>query len=214
MPISNAQITTAEVVIVGSMDSGGVNIVPTINILHFRRIVTTPEADKIALEAAFGSAFLSPIKACLNNRWTWTHTRVRWMNDVEDPYREFEVGTVGTVAGDSLPSDKCVFLLKRTGVRGKAFRGSMFLGPVSEADTTAQGDVLNAAALARFRSVADLLDQSITDSEGNIWDPSLLVRKISQLKTNPTTVETRKITQVLVNQRISSQKRRRTASKY
>lgn len=215
MPIPASQISLAEIVVVGRMAASGVDTVPTINVFHYMRTNTSQTPSKIELDAAFDNNILDQLQLCLNNRWTHVLTRVRWVNDALDPYADSVGGGLGLVAGDSLPSDKCVYLMLRTGLRGKEFRGAKFIGPVSEADTTDEGDVLNAAGLARFQALATAINQDILTVAGITWSPCVFTRKGSQIRTNPTTIAAmNRLETVLVNQRLSTQERRRTASKY
>lgn len=214
MPIPDNQITVAEIVVEGRIAASGVDTVQTINVFHYKRQTMSIPATKSGLDAAFDNNILDELQLCMNVRWTHVKTRVRWLNDAEDPYTDFAGGGLGQNAGDSMTSDKCVYMLLRTEKRGKIYRGAKFFGPLSEGDTTTLGDVLNAAAITRFTALKTAMYADILDANGVTWSPSLFTRKGSQIKTNPTTVITNRLSEVILNQRITGLKRRRTKSKY
>lgn len=215
MPLADAAKIHVEAVVCGLMTAAGGISVPTINVFNFRRTTFVNVFSKGAFEAAFHTNIMAVIKAALNIRWTHTMTRVRCLNDADDPYQDTVYSGAGVITGDSLPSDQSAYLLLRTALRGRAARGNKHLGPMSESDTTTTSDIFNAGALTRLAAIGTALVAGFTTGAPVVtYVPCVISRKNSQLKTNPTTVVANDIIQVLVNKRVGSMKRRKITSVY
>lgn len=215
MPIPANQITVAEIVVKGQIPSGGSNAINTVTIFHYRRQGVAVAPSKTALEAAFTAGPVVQLGLLLSARWAASMHDVRWLNDAEDPYLSIVATEVGAVTGDRLSSDIAAFILLRTGLRGRTFKGGKHLGPMSESDvTTTNEDIWNAGTLTRIGNLATALLAPLTDSTGNIWNLTLVSRKLSQLKTNPTTVIANDVTQILGNKRVGTLLRRKVKSVY
>jgi hypothetical protein len=212
MPISPVLISTVEVVMKGVIASAGSTAVNTAFVFHYTRGSTSPVLSKAAFHTAFVAAVEPSLLAATNARWSQTINDVRWLDDALDQYQSFTRTGVGAIATDSLPTDAAVYCLCRTGLRGRSYRGSKHFAPASEVDTT--GDVLVAPGLTRWQAVAAAVAVPVVDGNGNTWLPSVFSRLLSQVRTNPTTVITNPITQVLLNERIGSMNRRKAASVY
>jgi len=215
MPIPLNQVTTAEIVVRGLIASGGSNAVNTNFVFHYRRTAVAVNPTKIALHNAFQLGPMIPIAAALNVGWSAALNDIRWVNDAQDQYVSFANASVGAIAGDRLSTVAAVYLLFRTGLRGRAYRGSKHLGPFSESDVTAANeDLLNAAAQVRILAINTALATPLVDATGNTWNFTLLSRSLSQLTLNPTTVTVNDITQLLFNKRVGTMRRRQAASVY
>jgi len=215
MPISPSLITVAEIVLRGLISSGGSNAIKTANVFHYRRLATAVDPSKTALEAAFTAGPAAAIAAALNVDWEASIHDVRWLNDATDQYTSVVATEVGAIAGDRLSSHLSAFLLFRTGLRGRNFKGSKHLGPFSESDiTTADEDLWNAGCLTRLAAINTALAATLTDGTGNQWKLTLLSKNLSQTKTNPTTIVVNDVTSLLVNKRVGSLLSRKAASVY
>ena len=215
MPIPLNQVTQAEVVMRGVATAGGSNAAKINFVFHYRRIAVALNPSKVALEAAFNAGPAAAILLALNARYTQSQTDIRWLNDAEDPYLSVARAGAGAVAGDSLATSVAAYLLFRTALRGRFFRGSKHLGPMSEADvTTANDDIWNAAALARLAAVNTALATPLVDVTPNTWNLCVLSRTNSVLTTNPTTVVTNDVTQLLINKRVGTENNRKVKSTY
>src|SRR6185295_6259997 len=139
---------------------------------------------------------------------------VRYVNDALDAPTEFSNADEGAITGDRLASFATAYLLMRTAVRGRSYRGSKHLGPFSETDVThATGcDIFNAGAVTRLTTICTAIQAGFTDSTGNIWVPCILSRKNSQLTENPTIVVTNDVIQTVPNKRVGSEVRRKAPS--
>jgi len=215
MPIPLNQVTTAEIVLRGTIASGGSGAVTTNFVFHYRRTAVAVNPTKTALNTAFQAGPVVPLAAALNVGWSASINDVRWVNDAQDQYVSFANPAVGAIAGDRLSTVASVYLLFRTGLRGRAFRGSKHLGPFSESDVTAANeDLLNAAAQGRVGAINAALATPLVDATGNTWNFTLLSRSLSQLTLNPTTVTVNDITQFLFNKRVGTMRRRQAPSSY
>jgi len=212
MPIPLNQVRVAEIVLRGQIAAGGSDAINTAFVFHYRRNTVSVDPSKTALNTAFTAGPVVPIAAALNVSWEASLHDIRWVNDAEDPYLSVTATEVGAIAGDRLPSDDAVFLLFRTALRGRRFKGGKHLAPFSESDIG--NDILNAGAVTRCNAICTALGTPLTDSTGNTWNFTILSRFLSQLRTNPTTVVANDVTQLLVNQRIGTMLNRKVRSVY
>jgi hypothetical protein len=215
MPIPANQVTHVEIKIAGLIASGGSNTKNTFTTFHFRRTSTINPIDKAHVDTAFQAAIVAKILLALNNRWGQLNNRLRWLNDALDPELVVTHANPGAVAGDGMPSVNYVFSLMWSGLRGGSYRSNYKLGPLSESNTTAgTDDILNAGAITLFGNVGTAVLAGFTDADGNIWVPSVVSRRLSQFRVNPTTVISNDCIQVKVNKRIGRLKQREPASVY
>jgi len=208
MPISPALIRVAEIGILGTSATGGSSVTPSINIFHYRRTAVAVAPSKSQLNTIFQSSIVAPLLLAMNVRYTPANLYIRWIDDANDAPTVFSVAGVGAIATDSAPSNDAVYFLYRTALRGKSYRGSKHFGPLSEVDTTQ--DILTGAGLARWNVVKAGLVLPLTDAGGNTWTPAVLSRKLSQLRTNPTTVVANDVTEVLLDLNVGTMRKRRS----
>jgi hypothetical protein len=214
MPIPNDQIETVEIIMYGQMQAGGSNVINTVNVYHYRRTTKTNIFTKGALSSAWQSS-MSPLFTALSARWIQLHNTIRIVNDATDPPVLFPYANPGMQVGDSMPAINTVFLLLKTALKGKNFRGSKKFGPIAEGDTTAPADdVLNAAALLRWQAVANVLLTPFNDGNNNLWQSVVLSRTLSQLKVNPTTVVINDISSILVKKTLGRLRKREPKAVY
>jgi hypothetical protein len=216
MPIAPNLITVAEIVLRGISSAGGSSAKNINLVFHYRRVATAVNPTKAALDTVFQATVAVPVIAALNARFTQGSTFIRWMNDAQDAYSSFAHAVVGGVGGDSMPDHEAAFLLYRTGLRGRSYRGSKHLGPMSEADTTGgTDDIFNAASLARLATAAAAMILPLPDATPNTWNPCVLSRvNPAQYIVNPTTVVSNDAISVSINKRVGTMRRRRVASIY
>jgi len=216
MPIPLNQVNIVEIQMRGLIDGGPGGSVKTNFVFHFRRTATAVDPTKAAVNTAFQGTISAAIAAALNEDWSGTTNAVRWVNDALDAPTDFTNSDVGAITGDRLASFAAAYILMRSAVRGRNYRGSKHLGPFSETDVThATGcDVFNAGAITRLTTICTAILAGFTDSTGNIWVPSILSRTLSQLTINPTTVVANDAIQVLPNHRVGSETRRKVKSIY
>jgi hypothetical protein len=170
---------------------------------------------KTQVEAAFQAAVAVPLVGALNLRYAQTFNAVRLLANALDPFVQVPRAVVGGITGDSMTTVNSLYVLLRTGIRGKNYRGSKHFFPLSESDTTVgSDDILNAAAITRWNAVLTAWNGGFTDAGGNVWLPCVFSKSLSQVRTNPTVVVYNVVTQFLLNERIGIMKKRRVASLY
>jgi len=216
MAIPDNQKIHAEVILRGIATAGGSDAKNYNFVFHYRRVAVAVAPTKAALDVIFQATVAVPLIAALNARFTQGSTFIRWVNDAQDAYSSFAHAVVGGVGGDSMPNNEAAFLLYRTGLRGRSYRGSKHLGPMSEADTTAGSeDLFNAASLARLATAAAACIAALTDTTPNTWNPCVLTRvPPAQYVVNPTNVVTNDAVSVSVNKRVGTMRGRRVKSIY
>jgi hypothetical protein len=215
MPIPSNQVTHVEVIVNSLSAAGGSNSRFWASVFHFRRTNTALAISKTQVDTAFQAAIATPMFAALNITLTQQNNSLRWLNDALDAPQFVTHALVGAITGDRMMTADSAFILLRTGVRGKSYRGSKHLGPMSESDTTTgTDDVFNAAALTRLAAVASAILAGFTDAGGNVWVPSVVSRKLSQLTKNPTTMIANDVVATAVNKRVGTMRHRKVKSVY
>ena len=215
MGIPAAQQLVVDVSMGGVVTAGGSNNRVVTQHFYYQRPVSSVAINKSSVAAAFSGTTTTLLLAALNVRYSQTVLGVRCLNDAQDPYLETPETGVGAITGDSMPTFCSAYALMRTGQRGKAYRGSKHLFPLSESDTTTgSDDLLNAAALTRFNAWLTAWLAGFTDGAGNVWTPVLFQKTSSQTRTNPTTVNVVAITQLEMRKSIGRMKRREVHSVY
>lgn len=208
MPYTPIVGSIAEIQTHGVLSAFGSSARNTVTIYHMRLSALVAPATKLALEARHNTIVGLPFLAAANARYTQAGTDIRWVDDATDPPQRFARVGVGAIATDPLPTVDAVYMLLRTSLRGKNFRGSKHYPAASEADTT--GDVLTGAGLVRWQTLQTALIAAQVDALGNTWVPSLLSRSLSQLTINPTTVVATDLVTILLNLNIGTMRKRRT----
>lgn len=212
MPIPAAEQICFEIVMRGQAAAGGSDSKNINLVFRFRRTALVIAPVKTVIETAFDAAIATPVLAALNVRYTQSITDIRCLDDAQDPYTSVVRLGVGAIAGDSLSTFQSAYLLHRSAIRGKSFRGSKHIGPMSESDVGF--DVWNAGCLGRLAAINTALLAGFTDAAGNVWKYVIVAGFFSQMKVNPTTVLHVDVTQGLVNERIGSMLQRKVKSTY
>lgn len=215
MPISPALITHAEIIVNGIVAAAGSTSRSSASVWHYRRVSTIINPVKLQLANIFNTNIISKLLLMFSVRYTGINISVRWLNDAQDAQSFTPSVSPGTIVGDSMPTTNAAFLLFGTGLRGRSYRGSKHLFPIAESATTVlTDDIFNAAALTYIGNLATAALAQLTDSGGNVWQPCVLSRKLSQLKTNPTTVVSNDVTSISVCKRVGIMRHRRVKSVY
>jgi hypothetical protein len=216
MPIPSNQMITIEVHVHGNCAAGGSNNrLSDFSYFYSRTNPALALPTKTQIDTAFQTAIVVPTAAALNARWLQTRNSIRYLDDVQDAFVDFSHAAVGAIAGDSLTTVEAAFLLLRTGLRGKSYLGKKHLFPMSESDTTSgTDDLFNAGCLARLATIATAMLAGFTDASGNVWQPVVFARKLSQVKVNPTSVIKNLVTSIPVNKRVGRMRHREVKSVY
>lgn len=211
MAIPAANIFNVQIEIKGTAATGGSSVTPSINVFSYQRTTSVNPFTKVALNTIFQATVIAPLLAAMNVRYTPNLLTIRILDDFNDYPTNFAVAGVGAIATDSLPSNEAVYLLLRTSLRGRNYRGSKHFGPASEVDTT--NDLLVGAGLARWQAVQAAVLSNLVDANGNTWVPTVLSRNLSNLSLLPlASVVATQITDVLLDKNIGTMRRRRSVT--
>ena len=215
MPVIPNTVPVVEIIQSGIVAAKGSSVKNSVIVSHWMRSAGTVAPNSANVESAYQAAIAIPITNALNNRYSQTFNTCRVINDVLYLATQVSRAVAGQVTGDSMPTFNSAFLLLRTAFRGKSFRGAKKLFPLSESDTTGStADLLNAGALTNFGAIASAIIAGFTDSDGNIWVPIVLSKKLSLLKKNPVTINGATVISVLINKRVGRMRKREVASVY
>jgi hypothetical protein len=171
--------------------------------------------DPVKIEQAFQTAIAIPVTNALNVRYTQSANEVRCIDDALNASTVIPRALPGAIAGDSLPQHLTAFMLLKTAFRGKSFHGNKKFFPISESDSTlGTADLLNAAAQARWATVASAILAGFTYAGGDVYLPYVFSRINSQVKVNPTQVQVVQIVTAVINKRMGRMKKREAGSVY
>lgn len=205
----------AEIHMQGNMTAKGSNNVLTNFSFYFIAATGFGTYVKSNIEAAFQASIAAPICAALNARWAQTQNTVRFFDDPTDAPIGFPETTPGAITGDSMPSNVAAFVLLKTPLRGRSYRGSKHFGPLSESDTTTgTDDLLNAAAIARFQTICSAIVAGFTDSDSNIWSPYIFSRTLSGNVQTSADIKGAFVVQANLNKRLGRLAKRQVKSVY
>lgn len=209
MAIPAGSIRNLQLIVNGTAATGGSSVTPSINVFNFQRTTTVNPFTKIAFNTVFQASVMNVILAAMNVRYTPSNCSVRVLDDYNDSPTIFAIAGVGAIATDSIPSDDAVYMLLRTALRGRNYRGSKHFGPLSEIDTT--NDILTGAGLARWQDVRDAVLSNLVDANGNTWVPTVLSRNLSNLNLLPVAlVVATQVTDCLLDLNVGTMRRRRS----
>jgi len=209
MSIPATSIQNMIVTIKGTLATGGSSVVAAENLFTYRRLTTVNPVTKTALNTVFQADVLAKILLAANVRYTPGTVQIRCLDDFNDAETVFTAAGVGAIATDSYASVGAVYMLYRTALRGRSFRGSKHFAGLNEADTT--DDILTGAGLTRWQAVRDACLANLVDANGNTWTPTVVSRTLSQLNALPLAlVVANDVTDVLLDLNVGTMRRRRS----
>jgi len=152
------------------------------NVLHYRLasatvistglpLATTPLAEVVVpnLAAAAYLAWAGPWQACVSEEVTYTSCTAQkvYVAPRSTPYTYVpDPASEGIVAGDSLPMQDCVTLLKKTGVGERWGQGRVFISGIAEEE--AINGLITDDLLAPLAALASTLDEDIVVLTGGV----------------------------------------------
>jgi len=197
-----------EIVVHGSCTAGTSSVTPSGNTFFYRRAVAGSSISKAALKTIFESTVIAPLLAAANIAYSPNKCTIRNIQDATDLPVDFILAGVGAIGTDSEPSIDAVVCVLRTMFRGRNARGFKHFGGTSEVDTTR--DILTGTGLTHWTAVRDALDDQMTDTNGNVWNPFLFSRPGSQIKKNPCVVRGADINIVTLDLQIGTMRKRKS----
>ena len=212
MPIADNLKSVVEITMKGNCAAGGSDVKPVVNVYHFKRTTTSSPFSLANIETAFMTAIGDLVTAALNVDYTEESCHVRAVDDATDLGLTVAETNPGGGTGDRLQLSDTVMMLLRTNTRGPSYRGRKHFSPIGETDTTEE--ILSAAGITAWDGVATAIEGGFTDSDGNVWEPYVLSKTLSQLGVNPTTVVGDVVVSVMCRRTIGTLRRRRPRSIY
>jgi hypothetical protein len=184
---------------------------PVINVYHFRRLTNGGVFDPADVCAVLAAAIQGDFLACLNQRYILTQWELHAMDDPASTTAVQPDGTHGGITtSDSYDLATAVYMLIRTGFRGRSFKGSKHYCPISEGDVVS--DELTGDGLTHFgtlRATLQALKAGTLDTAGNTWFPIVLSRELSTLDTAPAIFTGADWDTVLLNKTVGTMSRRK-----
>lgn len=174
-----------EVILRGTLLDNQERAIPCLNVFHFRRLVNTENFSPVNICSAFETAFKTSLLAATNVRYTMDQIECRGMDDPAAATAINPVGEAGTIgnAASAYTAANAVYILLRTGFRGKSFKGSKHFGGLDEAHVTQ--DELNATGEGLWANVMDVLtgwvSPGLSDADGNAWKLCIISPTLSSL---------------------------------
>lgn len=174
-----------EVVLRGHVVDSNDREIPAINIFHFHRLDNTPTYAPGDLVGLVQAVLKDPLLSATNVRYHIEQWEERPIDDpaaasfvIPDP----DAGAIGNDAS-AYANQSAVYMLIRTGYRGKSYKGSKHFAGIDEAHVTR--DELVTTGLGLWQNVRNALrtfiSAPLTDDNGNIWYPFVLSRELSSL---------------------------------
>lgn len=168
-----------------ALSTGEPRTKPVFNVWDFKRSSTGGAPSKASAYAAFLTAVMVPLKACLSVSYVTDFADYRWLDDPVDPYTTVALSQTGTVTGDSLPSINNAYLKLASGLRGGSNRGAKHVGPLAESSTTL--DELTAGEITLLTTFVTSYLAGFTAGDGFVYLPFITSQSKSTFKLKPPT---------------------------
>lgn len=197
-----------EIVIQGTVPTTGSGTKNIYNVFHYQYSAGGGgPASAQAVGNAFVAAVWAAIAAQLSVAYTGVACLARYLDDATQQFVTCNVPASGALAGARLPTTSTVVFLLRSNTRGKNYRGSKKFGPIQEAQQL--NDELTVAGATAWTTVGTNLPISITAVGGAVYLPCVLSRSLSQLRKNPTQIQTSLVNSALLNKTLGTLRRRK-----
>jgi len=184
MLIPDADVKVIEVKVNGLLAALGMATTETVNLFHYRR-TTFPNPFN---HANFLDAVMTLLEPdwldAVSASWSLVDWNARCLDDATDAGATATGGGAGSIAGDCLPGFNNMLVSKKSGMRGPSYRGRFYFCGVPESGV--DGNTLAAGQLALLTTLAALLDNGFSDSDGNAYVPCVFSPSLSQVEMNPT----------------------------
>lgn len=162
--------------------------------------------DPNTIITVFQSNVLQPMCALLHVDYKVIETGVRYLDDTRNIETLSTTSFLGSKTGARLPAYASVCYQLKTTLRGRNWRGSKHITPIAEADT--DDDVVAAASVAAFKAWGNNLTAGLNCGAVTLV-PCILSRNLSQLLTNPVTIQAAPVASFLMNLTLGTLRKRR-----
>jgi len=200
-----------EAVIRGELLTTGGEIVPCLNVFHFKHHSGPTTTDPLNFLSSFTGGIQAELLAATVARYTLSQTEARFMDSPAEPVGIQVVEANGDIETDPYASDAAVYMLLRTGYRGRSFKGAKHFGGLAEEDTVA--DQLDASGIVNWGAVGAVIEDwgvtGLDDGDGNVYKLVVLQPTNSDLQADPSIFTGAVVVDVLLNKTIGTMGRRR-----
>jgi hypothetical protein len=175
------------------------------NVFHYR--LSGGTLDGMAqLLGDFETKVFSFVSAQLSADYTGVSLQGRLVDDATSQFVVSGTPANGAIALPRLPNEVSVVLPLQCVNRGRSFRGSKHFAPVPSSSVLK--DELTAGAVTAWGVVATKVGSPFTSITGT-YQPIVLSRILSQLKTNPTSLIGSDVSSALLNKTIGTMRKRK-----
>lgn len=207
MAFGDADRIHFQTIVHGTYAAGGLQSKPTANIVHYRRTTFGTAYDAAELVTALHAKWKAAWKACASASWLWDETWVRCMDADAEAYHTVAVAEVGGIAGDPYPPYASMLISKKTSVRGKSYRGRLFVAGVPESGCASS--LLSAGQKTLLDALATALDGTVTTAAGIAYVPFLFAATLTDMQVEFPVVKGTDIIAWSAHQQLSSTTSRR-----
>lgn len=195
----------------GELLTTGGQVKKCLNVFDFKRFSGSAAPDRSAIDGSLWTIIQGHLTAATVARYTVPRRSVRFLDDPTDAEVEYtSTPLTGSQEGDGYASDSAVYMLLKTGARGRSFKGSKHFGGLCEDDTI--NDQLDASGIALWTDVLnDLKTYGITGVAigANVWKMVVVSTLLSDLEAYPAVITGADISNVLLNLTIGTMGHRR-----
>lgn len=210
MPFGDADRIHFQTIVHGIYAAAGLQTKPTANILHYRRTTFGTNYDAAELVTALHTKFKAAWKAAASASWTWDETWVRCMDGDAEAYHQVTVAEVGGVAGEPYPPFASMLISKATSLRGKSYRGRLFVAGVPESGCASS--LLTAGQKTLLDALATALTGTVTTAAGLQYVPFLFAASLTDMQTEFPVVKGTDIISFTAHSQLTSTTSRRLRS--
>lgn len=181
------------------------------NVYNFKRPVgTVLPRVKANVESAFQASIGVAVLAALSIDYTQTVNSVRWLDDATDMAMDFTEANVGGRAGERYDNFTAAYVLLKTDSRKT--KGSKHYSPLGESDVN--GDAIVSPLTTNLDAIAAAILAGFTDSDGNVWQSTVVNSKNAIFGVNPTLFGDAIVVQALGRRSVGTMKRRKIKGVY
>jgi hypothetical protein len=107
---------------------GRINLVPCVNVLHFRRTAVIAPGDVATLTNAAKAAWMANVATQQHNQYFLNFVRGTDLTSTSGEQATSTAGGAGSAGGAAAPASACQVITIRTAVRSRSARGRVYLG--------------------------------------------------------------------------------------
>lgn len=193
-------------------DSKGTPI-PFTSVYHYQRTATALPIVKGDIATRWHTAVGLLELGMVTSDCTEEDVSVRCIDDPLDPYTIQPFTGSGARPTPRLPLGIAFAWELRTGVRGRSYKGSKHLGPLSEADVS-QDEIGGTAILTAIGLYQAAVIASFTDTAGNAWVPFVWSRTLSNMPPlSPADIKGSGVTLATYDKFVGSMRRRKETAR-